>query len=101
MPRNTARLDVTYAPPALQALKIGASVQYQSRISTVANAPSGLTQSDYALVDLLARYDLTERGSLSANLKNLTDTKYLTAFNFDQGYYGAPRTVLGTVTFRY
>lgn len=101
VPRNTARLNVTYAPPAFAALKLGASIQYQSRIRTTADAPSGLTQGDYALVDLLARYDLAEHWSVSANLKNLTGAKYLTALNFDQGYYGAPRTVLATVTFRY
>lgn len=108
VPRNTARLNVTYSPPSLSALKVGASAQYQSRIynepgalSDTTKQPIRLTQGGYALVDLLARYDLTPNVSLSANLKNLTNAKYLTALNFDQGYYGAPRTILGTIAVRY
>lgn len=98
VPRNTARLNVVYAPPALPALKLGASGQYQSRIT----APSGsASQGSYALLDLLARYDITPRVSLSANLRNVTNTKYLTAVNFDGGYYGAPRSILGTISVRY
>ena len=31
VPRNLTRLNVTYAPPALPALKLGASLQHQSR----------------------------------------------------------------------
>lgn len=97
-PRNTARLNVSYSPPALPALKLGASGQYQSRIFS----PDGsLTQKGYALVDLLAGYTLNERVSASVNLRNVTNTKYLTALNFAGGYYGAPRTILGTVTVRY
>ena len=98
VPRNTARLNVVYAPPALPALKLGASGQYQSRIT----APSGsASQGSYALLDLLARYDITPCVSLSANLRNVTNTKYLTAVNFDGGYYGAPRSILGTISVRY
>ena len=98
VPRNTARLNIVYAPPVLPALKLGASGQYQSRIT----APSGsATQGSYALLDLLARYDITPRLSLAANLRNVTNTKYLTAVNFDGGYYGAPRSILGTISVRY
>jgi outer membrane receptor for ferric coprogen and ferric-rhodotorulic acid len=97
-PRNTARLNVSYSPPVLPALKLGASGQYQSRIFS----PDGaLTQKGYALVDLLAGYTLNERVSASVNLRNVTNTKYLTSLNFAGGYYGAPRTILGTVTVRY
>ncbi len=97
-PRNTARLNVSYSPPALPALKLGASGQYQSRIFT----PDGtIRQGGYALVDLLAGYRLTEKVSASVNLRNVTNTKYLTALNFAGGYYGAPRTILGTLTVRY
>ncbi|GGB28994.1 ferric-rhodotorulic acid outer membrane transporter [Sphingomonas metalli] len=98
VPRNTGRLNLSYAPPALPALKLGASAQYQSRIVN----PSGVfRQKDYALLDLFARYALTDRISVSANLRNVTNTRYLVAANVDQSYYGAPRTVLGTISVRY
>lgn len=97
-PRNTARLNVSYSPPVLPALKLGASGQYQSRIFT----PDGtIRQAGYALIDLLAGYRLNEAVSASVNVRNVTNTKYLTALNFAGGYYGAPRTVLGTLTIRY
>lgn len=96
--RNTGRLNLSYTLPMLPALKLGAAAQYQSRIVS----PTGLgRQGDYALVDLLAAYRLTANVSAAVNLRNVTNTKYLTATNFDGGYYGAPRSVLGTITVRY
>ncbi|MBO9582046.1 MAG: TonB-dependent siderophore receptor [Sphingobium sp.] len=108
VPRNTARLNITYAPPLLKKLKLGASAQYQSRIyfepgttSVTTGKPIRLTQDGYLLIDLLVRYDLTDHISLSANLKNVTNEKYLNALNYDQGFYGAPRSVLGTISMKY
>lgn len=96
--RNTGRLNVSYALPMLPQLKLGAAAQYQSRIIS----PSGLgRQGNYALLDLLAAYSITPNISVAVNLRNVTNTKYLTATNFDGGYYGAPRTVLGTISVRY
>ena len=108
VPRTTGRLNVTYSPPTLAALKVGASMQYQSAfffepgsVSVTTGEPIRLEQDPYALLDLLVRYDLTQNVSLSANVRNITDEKYLTSLTFDQGYYGPPRTVLGTLTVRY
>jgi outer membrane receptor for ferric coprogen and ferric-rhodotorulic acid len=98
VPRNTGRLNIVYSPPTLPALKVGASAQYQSVIYTQTRS---VRQDGYALVDLMAKYDITPRIALSANLRNLTNAKYLTALTFDGGYYGAPRSILGTVTVRY
>jgi len=98
VPRNTARLNLSWSPTALPALKLGASGQYQTSIFT----PDGsIRQGAYALLDLLAGYRLTDNVSASVNLRNVTNAKYLTALNFAGGYYGAPRTVLGTISVRY
>ena len=108
VPRNTARLNVTYTPAPLPALKLGASFQYQSRIYlepegvlTPAGRQVRITQGDYALLDLMAKYDLTRTLALGVNLRNVTNAKYLGALNYDQGFYGAPRSILGTVSVRY
>ena len=105
VPRNTGRLNVSYAPPALDRLKLGASVQYQSRIYYDATTSTGvaarINQGGYALLDLLASYRLADKVSLSVNARNLTNSKYLTGLTYDQSYYGAPRTVLGTISVRY
>ncbi len=96
--RNTGRLNVSYTLPMLSALKLGAAAQYQSRIIS----PTRLgRQGNYALLDLLAAYSITPNVSAAVNLRNVTNTKYLTATNFDGGYYGAPRTVMGTLSVRY
>ena len=105
VPRNTGRLNVSYAPPAFDRLKLGASLQYQSRIyydaTTATGVQARITQGDYALLDLLASYRLTDRLALSANLRNVTNSRYLTGLTYDQSFYGAPRTVLGTLSVRY
>ena len=105
VPRNTGRLNVSYAPPGLARLKVGAALQYQSRFYldtvTITNVTTRLTQKSYALLDLLARYAITDNLAVSANLKNVTNKKYLNALNYDQSYFGAPRTLLGTVSLRY
>lgn len=108
VPRNTGRLNLTWTPQALAALKLGASLQYQSRfyfepgsLSSTTGRPIRITQGGVATVDLLARYALTDHVSVSANLQNVTNAKYLTALTFDQSRYAAPRSILGTIGFRY
>lgn len=105
VPRQTGRLNVTYAPPTLPALKVGAAVQYQSAVTREDTTSDGVDvrvrQGDYALLDLLASYDLGRHVKLSVNLRNVTDVKYLTTLNQNQAYFAAPRTVLGTISVRY
>lgn len=107
VPRTTAKLNATYSPPGLRALKLGTSLQYNGRFyldTGAVVAPGGdrivLTQRDYALVDLLVSYDLAPQVSLSANLRNVTNAAYLSSLTFGQSYYGAPRTALFTLTVR-
>lgn len=108
VPRHTVRLNITYSPPTFTALKVGASFQYQSKlylepkgILTTTGTQVRIDQPGYALLDLLAAYKITPNLSISANVRNVTNVKYLTALNYDQGYYGAPRTVLGTISMKY
>ncbi len=109
VPRNTGRLNIVWTPVPLPALKLGVSGQVQSRIyleplgvvSSTTGQQVRVTQDGFATVDLMARYELTPRVSLSANVRNVNNAKALTALNFDQGYYNAPRTVLGTVRVNY
>ncbi|OWK33065.1 TonB-dependent siderophore receptor [Sphingomonas mucosissima] len=107
VPRNLGRLKITYSPPALPRLKLGTSVQYQSDFYfepgglTPAGDPIRLEQGDYALVDLMGRYELNEKLSVSVNIRNVTNHRHLSALTFDQSFYGPPRTVLGTLSVRY
>lgn len=96
IPRHTLRMSAVYSPPSLDALRFGASARFQSRIYNTETAQKG-----YAIVDLMARYQLTRNISVAANLDNLTNVKYWTSLQWDQAYYGAPRTVRGTVGFSF
>ncbi len=108
VPRNIGRLNLVYSPPGMEKLKLGASAQYQSSFyfePDGAVSTSGeqirIEQGGYALIDLMARYDLTEKVALSVNARNITDARYLSSLTFTQSYYGAPRSVLGTLSVKY
>ena len=105
VPRQTGRLNVTYSPPSFAALRLGASLQYQNHVyrdtTTSTGVATRVTQGGYALLDLLASYDLGKQVKVSLNVRNVTNAKYLTTLHEDQAYFGAPRTVLGTVGFQY
>lgn len=111
VPRNTGRLNVTYSPPSLPALRVGASAQYQSRIyydtadyfggALVTGLNGRIDQGAYALVDLFAGYDFNENVRIGVNVRNVTNEKYLSSLTFTQSYYGAPRSVLGTVSVKF
>lgn len=108
VPRNIGRLNLVYSPPSLDDLKLGVSAQYQSDfyfepggVSVTTGDPIRIEQGAYALVDLMASYDVTENLGLSVNLRNVTNARYLSSLTFDQSYYGAPRSVLATIRLSY
>ena len=109
VPRNIGRLNLVYSPPGLERLKLGASAQYQSsfyfepdgRISDTTGQQIRIEQGAYALLDLLARYDVTDNVAVSVNARNLTNARYLSSLTFDQSFAGPPRTILGTLSVKY
>lgn len=53
------------------------------------------TQDAYWLLDVMARYQLTEQLSASLNVYNLQDKKYYTNIGFyNSAYSGDPRNVM-------
>ncbi|MNH46296.1 Ferripyoverdine receptor precursor [compost metagenome] len=53
-------------------------------------------QEQFTVVNLMARYQLTEQLSTTLNVNNLFDKKYISALDttFFSGYYGEPRNVM-------
>ncbi|QRX82091.1 TonB-dependent siderophore receptor [Glaciimonas sp. PAMC28666] len=79
VPRKLFRASSTYQLPQLAQIKNGASLNWQG--DTQRDQGDGIVtrQASYALLNLMARYDITKHVSVSANLNNVTDKKYLTS----------------------
>jgi len=96
VPRHTLRLNTSYRLPMLPAVKLGASLKWQSDIK------NGSSRQDaYALLDLMAGYEFNRNLSVTASLRNATDEKYLTSLLWAQSYYGAPRNVVVALRWTY
>ncbi|BBF78482.1 MULTISPECIES: TonB-dependent siderophore receptor [Acinetobacter] len=103
-PSQTLNLLATYTVPVLPKLKIGAGLRWQDSIKLydVSLGDSNLIkQNAYALVDLMASYDVNEHISLQANGNNITDKKYLNSFPDGQAFYGEPANYTVAVKFKY
>ncbi|ARU89245.1 TonB-dependent receptor [Pseudomonas sp. M30-35] len=90
--QNTAKLFSTYTLRNIgNGLTLGGGVNWQSEIYSDGMGPLGVrfTQDDYALVDVMARYPLTEQLSATLNLNNLLDEEYYTSTS--SSYFGTPR----------
>ncbi|QHH94466.1 TonB-dependent siderophore receptor [Acinetobacter gyllenbergii] len=99
-PTQSFNLLTTYSPVQLPKLKVGAGLKWQSKITRFDPSYSTyLKQSDYALLNLMASYDISPNLSIQANANNVTDKKYLNSFTDGQAFYGAPANY--TVAFRF
>lgn len=110
-PTQSFNLLTTYQVPQLPKLKLGLGVQWQDQ--TYLDVPEATTngvitqkaevieQDAYALVNLMASYELNKHMTLQANSNNLTNEKYLFNFPNQQGFYGAPANYSVAVKFKY
>jgi outer membrane receptor for ferric coprogen and ferric-rhodotorulic acid len=96
-PRHLLRLSGTWQ--ATEATRLGASVNWRS--DSWRDQGGGVTyrQPAYALVNLMLRHDIDKHWSVTANLENLTNRKYITSLYWSQGYHGAPRN--GSISLGY
>jgi outer membrane receptor for ferric coprogen and ferric-rhodotorulic acid len=93
------RSSFSYRLPQLEAMKVGAALDWQS--STTDEGTGLIEQDSYALVDAFVSYDINKHLNASFNLNNITDEKYLNSLYWDQAYYGAPRNVMASLTWKY
>lgn len=100
VPTHTLRGMATYRLPGLPKARVGGRLSWQSAVESDTNAEA--RQNAYALVDLLASYDIDEHWNTSLNLNNLTDRKYLMSLKTGtSANYGAPRNLTASVTWKY
>ena len=110
-PTQSFNLLTTYQVSQLPKLKLGLGVQWQDQTyldvpeattNGVITQKAGIIEQDaYALVNLMASYELNEHMTLQANGNNLTNEKYLFNFPNQQGFYGAPANYSVAVKFKY
>ena len=102
VPSKLLKLSATYSLPALPALRFGGALKWQNEISTThGETGAQIRQGEYALLDLMVRYDVNDHVTAALNLGNATDEKYLNSIYWDQAYFGAPRHARAAVTWRY
>lgn len=101
-PNQTLNLLTTYTPPVLPKLKVGAGLQWQDGIRLYdSDVNSTIKQDAYALVNLMASYEVNDHITLQANGNNIFDKKYLNSFPDGQAFYGAPANYTVAVKFKY
>lgn len=103
VPQNTLKLFSSYRMPWIgSGLTVGGGLRWQKRtwsdFTWMANKPR-VTQEDYTLVDLMARYDITPQVSASFNAYNVFDKVYQTSSS--SAYYGEPRSFRVGLTYRF
>ena len=101
IPRQVFRLASTYRLPIHEKLKVGMNLSWQDDIRRDQGGGITTKQSAYALINLMARYDITDKISAAVNLDNVTNKKYLTSLYWSQGYYGAPRSVSVSLNWKF
>ncbi|QEE43529.1 TonB-dependent siderophore receptor (plasmid) [Rhizobium sp. WL3] len=102
MPRHSGSVWLNYdfaEDTALAGLSVAGGIRYiGERYGDNANA---YELDPVALVDLAAKYKVTEKATLAVNLNNLTDETYVANCGSFGCYYGAGRSVMGTLTVRW
>ncbi|MCW2290423.1 MULTISPECIES: TonB-dependent siderophore receptor [Pseudomonas] len=106
-PTKLLRTFTTYRLPGVfNKLTIGGGVNWQDSSYTDALNPQGVNEriniDSYALVNLMARYDITDNLSAQLNADNVTDEKYFDVFDaFGSLTYGAPRSLTASAKYRF
>ena len=107
-PEDQINLYTTYTlTGSLDKLTLGGGARWQSEgWKSISNAglrrSEVLTQDAYWLVDLMARYQITENLSATLNVNNVFDKNYYTNIGFyDSAYPGDPRNMMVTTRWNF
>ncbi len=106
-PENVIKLYTTYTLPGnWERLTVGGGIRWQDKIHGYVWSPSDvyedITQKNVLLVDLMAKYKVTEKVDVTFNVKNLLNEKYYAGLgNFDTGFYGEPRSFSVSTKFKF
>nr|WP_314875594.1 TonB-dependent siderophore receptor [uncultured Pseudomonas sp.] len=101
LPMDTFRFWTTYQLPGeWEKLTVGGGVNWNSKSSVLYRRyQTRITQDDYAVASLMARYQINTHLAATANLDNVFDKKYYSGMAGSYGHYGLPRNA--NLTLRY
>lgn len=95
-PQHMVKAFSTYRLPGdLNKVTVGGGLTWMSR------RESDITMGSYALASLMARYDVSKDMSVSLNVNNLFDKKYLAYVSNKAGAYGPPRNFMVSLRYAY
>lgn len=106
-PRHQAALWTQYSfnAGALRGLDAGVGVRYLGESKAYPDPVLGygtVEVDDQTLVDLAVGYGFADHWSVGLNVKNVFDKEYVARCNNEGGcYWGAERTVQGTLSYKY
>ena len=86
-------------------LALGGGLDWQSNDWCMCSGPEGsmyVETGSYALINLMGRYDISDRLTLQANIRNLLDKTYYSQIGFySRGTYGPPRNATATLRYKF
>lgn len=107
-PRKLLKIFTTYdLAGVLTGLTVGGGINFRSKaysegLNPVTAAPFRFQQDGYTLVNLMARYAVTEQLQIQGNIENLFDKKYYSQMGFFSQYrYGAPRNFTVSANYKF
>ena len=108
-PANMVKLWTTYRLPGdFNRLTVGGGANWQSGTHITVTPSTALgtvkaKQEQFTVVNLMARYQLTDQLSTTLNVNNVFDKKYISALDttFYSGYYGEPRNVMLSAKYQF
>lgn len=100
VPRKTLKLLADYSPEWEERLQAGVSLRWQSEMYTETGY-GRITQDSYALLGGYVKYAVSDQISLSLNVDNITDEKYLSSVRNDQAFLGSPANYSLTLHWNY
>jgi outer membrane receptor for ferric coprogen and ferric-rhodotorulic acid len=101
VPRRTANLSLSARLPSFTAVSFGINGRWQSDISKLDEYTNVVIRQDsYATLNAFARWDVTDKLHVRANVRNITDEKYITSL-YQVGFYAAPRNYELGVGYRF
>jgi outer membrane receptor for ferric coprogen and ferric-rhodotorulic acid len=99
IPRETFKLSTTYLVPTLNDLRLGAALRWKSETSIMDLVE--VSQGAYAVIDLMAGVRVFDNLQATLNVDNVTDEKYWTSMQWNQSFYGEPRSVTFRLSYAY